>query len=740
MKAETSAKQREYTVFQKHVIPLIVNFITFLVYYPSLAYGFIFDDLPTITQYFHVRVFDPAGQFFANPRWISRVLNQFTYYYWQESPFAYRIVNLFMHLAIGLMIFHVLLHTLSRMKNSYLANNAYLISLLSSGIFLLYPIQTQTVTYITQMQLEGLVMLFTFAVISTFVFALSSKNNTWKTGLFTLSYVLTAFATGTKEIVITLPFLLLLTDWFLVAQGDWSEFKKRWMIHAGYFVVLFGVLAYMGVARPAYISHIATNPIKNNRGNLLTQTHSEQITTGTYLMSQFKVILHYLTLFFTPHRVCFDYDMKLSSSPFNSDVWGPLLLLLLLTGIALRTWLHDKSNLYVFCYLWFMIGILPRASIFPSTELVCDYKTYVASFGPLLCIALLTTLLINYLVTTINNRQPTVNKGAAQLFLSLLLFAGLGFATNQRNLVWSSDLEFWKDATIKAPTKARAFNNYGTSLWSRGHQEEAMAAFNQAIKLDHHYGEPHVNLASIYQGKGNMEVAMAHYKRAMEIGEGHPEMFHNLGMLHFFQKSYDKAILSFQEAIRLRPHYGRAHINMGRAYQLLNKKDQALICYEKALVSDHQDRDLYFLHGSLCYEMGKYDQAILSLECINKKFMDTSFKLGCCYFNMNNMSKATECFEAALEVEPANLMYAYNCGQACLKMGKFDKALQMFDRCKTNEQELPYVPLHRSKCLYHLGKKDDALRSLDTIIKTTKNEFVRKDSEALKNEISKQKV
>ena len=55
-------------------IPTFLVAITTLVYYKTLWYDFIFDDLPTITNYFHNRVLDIQGQFFSNPRWISRVL------------------------------------------------------------------------------------------------------------------------------------------------------------------------------------------------------------------------------------------------------------------------------------------------------------------------------------------------------------------------------------------------------------------------------------------------------------------------------------------------------------------------------------------------------------------------------------------------------------------------------------------------------------------------------------------
>ncbi len=98
----------------KILAPVSLFVVTFLIYYPTLVYGFVFDDLPTIIHYIHARTLDIKGMFFANSRWISRILNQYTYVNWKENPFAYRIFDVCLHLVIAFMIFRLLLLLLSQ--------------------------------------------------------------------------------------------------------------------------------------------------------------------------------------------------------------------------------------------------------------------------------------------------------------------------------------------------------------------------------------------------------------------------------------------------------------------------------------------------------------------------------------------------------------------------------------------------------------------------------------------------
>jgi tetratricopeptide (TPR) repeat protein len=716
-------------------IPAVLVAITTLVYYKTLWYDFIFDDLPTITNYFHNRVLDVQGQFFSNPRWISRVLNQLTYHYWGNAQFPYRIVNFIFFIAIGLLIFATLMRVFTRLqKNSFVRDHALSITSITTMLFLLHPAQTQTATYITQMRLEGLVVLFTMATLSCFVFGVTTNNAILKKILFGLSFVLAAFAGGTKEAVVVMPMLIALFDWFFIAEGEWQSFKSRLWLHAGYCIMLYGVMIRYGVLTPHYVNSVASTPVHNNRGNVLTDHATHNITLPPFFISQFKVVLHYLSIFLFPVGLCFDYDVKLSTAWYNLDVIVPFMILAAMAAGAAWLYRRNTAHFLTFVTAWFFISILPRASIFPSTELICDYKTFLSSVGVMMGLAYLIVYGTVRLVAAWPMMMEIQHKPWAKLSAQAAFCAILAIASNARNFVWSSELVFWYDVLAKAP-KARVYNNIAIALWEKGQTKEAIDLFNQAIAKDDWYAEPHVNLATIYQVANDVDKALEHYKRALEIGEGHPELFNNLGMLHFTHQSYQSAEYCFKQAIALRFHHSKAHINLGKLYHLQNRREAALACYENALRGDYQDRELYYLYGTLCFEMGQPDKAIASLEKVNKDFMDTAFVLGCAYYSKYQYPKATECFAVAYRKEPHNKIYVYNYAQALMNTRQYKDAIQLYNQCLNELDKYPYAPLHTAKCLYELGMKKEAKRALAELIKKTKFDNVKTDALTLQRDL-----
>jgi len=735
-KHESYAHEKAYSTTQMFGIPLLMGFLTVLVYYSSLFYGFIFDDFPTIIQYFHIRIFDPMGMFFANTRWISRILNQFTYHYWQTDPFAYRVIDLAMHIAIGLMIFYILLSLLSRFtRNDFVQNNAYFISLLTAGLFLLHPVQTQTATYITQMRLEGLVALFSFFVIATFIASVHAPKASHRILWLVVSYLGTSFAAGTKEIIIVLPVLLVLVDWFFIAQGDLEKFKTRLWVHAGYFAVLFGTLAYMGI-RPGYVAHLVGTPLRNNRGNVLTGNPDVYISTFSYLISQFKVMLHYMLIFVWPFRISFDYDMRLAKSLFSMDVIVPATILLSLTWWTFKRFMKNKADLFVFAFAWFLIAMLPRTSIFPSTELICDYKTYLASFGAMFALAIVCARGVEFILHMVKGLDMIINKHVTQVTVGLLMLSCIGFASNQQNKVWSSDLNFWQAAVDHAPTKARAHNNLATAMYEKGDIQGALKEFDKAIECDGNYGEPHVNLASIHQMRGDFETAIKHYARAMDIGEAHPEMFHNLGILHLTQENNETAADCFKQAIDLKPYYSSAHKYLGKVYQLQGKREEALKCYQNALAGDQPDDEVHYLKGTLNVESGNFAAALESFEKVSRNYLDIEFQLGCAYYGLSRYDQARGLFQKSYAKEPTNLVYTHNYAQTLLNCKEYAQALPLFEQClkATQPGELPYLPLHIAKCKFFVGQRDEASKALNQLAKSAPQE-VRNDAKALMQEI-----
>lgn len=701
--------------------------ITTLFYYPSLRYGFLFDDLPTITEYIHVRTFDPIGQFFNNSRWISRILNQWTYKHWQTNPYGYRVVDLVMHISIGLMIFFVLVKVCTHLKKeSILTKHAYVFSTLVAGLFLLHPTQTQTATYITQMRLEGLVVFFVFLVLLTFVYAVYAMRIFVRYSLYLLSIVLMMFAAGTKEIIIVAPLLIIIVDWFLLAQGEWGSFKRRIPVHLGLIVVMFGTISYLGYTpTPKLIKTLASTELRNNRGNTLTETAAERIKPAVFFFSQFKVIWHYMLIFVKPWSLSFDYEAKLAKGFFTREVLIPLILLLMLAGLCGYWWWLRPDHPVVFGFAWFFIAMLPRASIFPATELICDYKTFLPSFGLLFLFG----LGLLYGLVWLGNMAKLASRQEAKIIMVGMLLCGCGIATASRNRVWSSELNFWKDVIVKAPGKSRGYNNYAVALWEAGFADESIANYKKALELDGSYGEPHVNLATIYQGMGHKQEALEHYKKALDTGEVHAQLYHNLGILHLSNGQTDLAEACFKEAVAARSYFTQAWMQLGRLYQVQNRLTAALQAYEQAIKGDRgTDRELLYRYASLHLQLGNYDQALTLFSRQDIYFNDVAFQLACCHYSKHHYAEACPYFRVACERDPNNTMYLYNYGMALMNIGKYQEALELYHKCDNQRETLPFLPLHEVHCLVKIGKKDQAKKELAMLIKTTQHGSVKEEA------------
>ncbi|MFC1894354.1 tetratricopeptide repeat protein [Candidatus Dependentiae bacterium] len=722
-------------------VPILLSITTFIFYYSSLTYKFIFDDLPTITKNFHIIRDNNSifNTFFSSNRWISRTLNRFLYRHWQTNTFPYRILNLSIHIIIGILIFLLLLKLISNFnKSPFLQKNAFLISTITSGLFLLHPVQTQTVTYITQMQLEGLVTLFTFIILLSFTYAIETKSIFIKTSLYILSFSLTALSAGTKEIIIVLPFLILAVDWFFIAQANSKKIFYRIPIHILFFVILFFSVVKLNW-NPVHVIPTAKTAIANNRGNILTAHPKDKITPIPFFISQFKVILHYITMYFWPFNISFDYDYKLSKSFFDPDTIFPFLILLSIILCAVYLFIKDKTNVFSFIVIWFFISTLPRASFIPRTELACDYKSYLASFGIMLFLAILTIIFSSFLSEKINSLFKSKKSNLYQTAIICLIFLLTGYTTKTRNTIWSNEELFWKDAIKSAPNKPRNYNNYAVALAVNGKKQKAMQVYNQACELDPFYSEPIINMAFTYQAEGKNNLALKYYKKALKLNEAHPEMFHNLGILYLKKKIYKQAANNFKMALKIKPYYSKAHYHLGKTYHEQNKLHDAFLSFQKSLEGDFTKIDYFYMHAITAKDLKKYNQAICSFEKIkqtNPKYKNSLFALASCYYETRNYKKASENFAILYKKCPQEKLFAYNYAQSLLNTQNYKDALTLFEKCTNDLKKFPYANLHSAKCLALLGKKEEAIKKVTTMLAKTANQYVKKNGITFLKEIT----
>ncbi len=573
--------------------PTILSILTALFYAPSLHYAFEFDDVPNILKNYSVRFFPPfTFRTLIENRWMCNWLNKLNYWQGYFDPFYFRLTNLIIHIATGVLVYFLLLSLLSYAPAGTLWHRRrQSIATLTSALFLLHPVQTQTVSYIIQGRSEGVAGLFIVATVLCFVWACSARRRILPIIVLCALCVLTC---GAKEIAIVTPLLVLLTDWFVISGQSFAGLKRRWPVHLLVWTIVVSIFALQHDAGFFTKFFTLQQQALQNPGNMLAQ--AQTIAPLQFAYSSLKVIAHYIAIFLWPFGMSVEYDWQLEPHFFTLGVLLPLAALLVLGFFVLRLAWRKQLPYITFAALWFAIAIAPRASLFASAELVCDYKTYIASVGLL------------FIVSSGICALP------AHALATVVLALGLGTLSMQRNEIWKTPLKFWADVAKHAPRKARGHNNYGVALVEAGEYGQAVLQYKQAIALDAQYADAWNNLAVAYLNLGNQEQALSAQRRGLELNQNHPEAFNNLGTLLLSMGRVRHAQEAFAEALKMRPYYGKACFNMGRACRAQGKHDLALRWYQKATQGDFDTCEMFVEVARLALELGNQEIAKKALD------------------------------------------------------------------------------------------------------------------------------
>ena len=197
--------------------------VVILLYVETLTGPFIFDDKPNILENSHIRltkltVTDLARAAFKSPiprRPLANISFALNYYFHGYNPVAYHLVNILIHILNGIVLFLLAKTTLRTpsLRSDY--ETYRWIPFFTALLWLVHPLQTQSVAYIVQ-RMNSLATLF--YLLSILLYAksrLESKDRPRK--LLLAGCILSGlFALASKEISATLPFFLLLYEWYFV--------------------------------------------------------------------------------------------------------------------------------------------------------------------------------------------------------------------------------------------------------------------------------------------------------------------------------------------------------------------------------------------------------------------------------------------------------------------------------------------------------------------------------------------
>lgn len=206
-------------------------------------------------------------------------------------------------------------------------------------------------------------------------------------------------------------------------------------------------------------------------------------------------------------------------------------------------------------------------------------------------------------------------------------------------------------------TTAREWFDNGTALKKNKQYDEAINAFKKAIALQPTYGEALFQLGWCYNEKEKYTEALdALQKEEKNNPKDKARTNFEMGYAYKGLKKYDEALVRFNNAISLDTNYSLAYKERGNTY--FKKKD-----YEKAvtdfnhytiLASDISDPDFYYDKGWCENELGKYNDAIVSLKkCtdLDDKYSDAFRELGYADYELNLNDDAITNYRIAITLQ-----------------------------------------------------------------------------------------
>lgn len=560
--------------------PLLLILAGIAAYSNSFRVPFLFDDFYGIVNNPNLHYGVPLWKLLAGSiRPVVEVSLAINYRLGELNVWGYHAANLTIHLLAGWTLFELIRRTLRLHGSPAEAAWTDFLSFCAALIWMLHPLQTQAVVYLSQ-RAEILMGLFYLLTLYSLLRSVESPRHSgrWQAAAL-LSCLL---GTWTKAGIITAPIAVLVYDRVFLASSYREIFRtRRWFYGA-----LFGT----------WISAAALNISQETMAQTFAQ-EGRAVPFVPYFLTQLEVIPHYLKLAFWPKPLVFDY----SDWPLVVHFSGKLLPAALgLAALAVATLIAlARRPALGFLGAWFFLTLLPN-TIFPLPDMAFEFRMFLPLAG-------LAVLFVFSLNSALQRRSKTV-----LAVLLPVIAAGLATGTFTRNRDYRSAVSLWSDTAAKRPHNGRAWSNLGAALVLENKPEEASFALRRAIALDSKNGQACFNLGQLSMGHGKWPEALALFDQAVQAKPNLAPAHQSRGIALESLGRYDEAFAAYTEAVRIAPELPEAHLRLGVLLGRRGEWKAAALEFGKAIQAKPNDARAYRHLGEAFTHTGLLEGAIFA--------------------------------------------------------------------------------------------------------------------------------
>jgi len=514
-------------------IATLLCLLTAAVFAPVLGHGFLhFDDGIYVTENPAVR----AGLTWPGVRWAFSSVHHsnWTPLTWLShmldvelfglAPAGHHLVNVLLHVSNAVLLFAVFRRMTGALRRSALV----------AALFAVHPLHVEPVAWIATRKdllstFFGLLSLWCYAG-----FAVRARRRDY--GLALLFAALSLLA---KQMLVTLPLILLLLDWWPLRRLSPARPGRRARRREGSGP---GVAALLLEKAPFFALSFAASVaafLAQRRGGSVADL--EMLSLWRRIDNAVVSWVIYVEKTIVPAGLCAFYPFP--SEPHSGWLLGGSLVgLVALTVVAV--WALRERRYPAVGWLWFLVTLVPVIGLVQiGNQALADRYTYVPLIGLF--------VVVSFGAADLFDRWRLPD--AAFTAMCIALPCALAFPASRQVRTWQSDQTLFERALAVTEANFTAHNNLGNVLHARGENDAAARHLEAALRLRPDSPKAHNNLANTYLDLGRTADALRHLKLALRLAPDAFQVHFNLaGVLAKLGRT-DEAIAHYRRAAELEP-------------------------------------------------------------------------------------------------------------------------------------------------------------------------------------------
>ncbi|MBW2173148.1 MAG: tetratricopeptide repeat protein, partial [Deltaproteobacteria bacterium] len=688
------------------IVSLFLVIITVAVYWQVRNHEFInYDDDDYVTENNYVQ----AGWTWEG---VSRAFTSKLHGHWHPVTWLSHMTDcqLFGLNPAGHHLTSLFLHIAKERTTGALFRSAFV-----AALFAIHPLHVESVAWVADR--KDVLSTF-FWMMAMWAYVRYAEHPGFSRYLLTL----VAFIVGlmAKPMVVTLPFILLLMDYWPLRRFQFGQPKmegnaqnrgslnskyqstslRRLVLEKVLFLIVVGIFVILLLFARQHMHDHQVGLVAQESGAVVLSLR-DFLPRPEQIAQALLTYISYIGKMFWPLGLATPYSRDMIYVVQNWQVVGAGLLLL---GISFFVVWRGRRDPYLLVgWLWYLVAILPVIGFVRlGPHLMADRYTYLPLIGLFIMIA----WGVPDLVAKWRYRRLVLGISTGIVVL------GLTVCTWLQVRHWKSSVTLFEHVVSVTADNWLAHNNLGSGLEKEERYDEAMVHYLEALRIKPHHAKVYNNLGIVCIKQGKVKEAFGYFSEAIRLKPDYAEAHHNLGAAFIEQGKVEEAISHYFEALRIKPDYAEAHDKLGTAFYRQGNLDEAISHYSEALQMKPNYPEAHYNLGVVFAKQGRVREAISRFSDairIKPDYAEAHFNLGVAFAEQGKLKEAMSHFSEALRVKPDYAEAHHSMGAIVEAKGRLDEAISHYSEVLRIKPDYPEMHFKLAAVFTKQGRLDEAI-------------------------------